>query len=98
MNKRIKKKLKKRGGVFHYIDFGKFIILHCDMAQGFDFVYEFKIPVSQLFDNYLPNRNGVIYTPEVVEDAFKDFAKKHRDQLYIPIQTELPELSIQERT
>ena len=68
------------------------------MAQGSDFVHEFKIPVSQLFDNYLPNRNGVRYTPEVVEEAFKDFAKSHKEGLNIPIQTELPELSIRERT
>lgn len=96
MNKRIRKKLRKRGGVFHYVDFGKFIILHCNIAQNPDFVGEFRIPVSQLFSDYQPNRNGVTYTPEVVEKAFKDFAEQHNNQLYIPIQTELPELSINE--
>lgn len=97
MNKRIRKKLKKRGSVFHYCDVGKFIILHCDLAQNSDFTGEFRIPVSQLFNNYGPNKNGVVYTPEVVEKAFKDFAKQHNDGFYIPLQTELPELSINER-
>ena len=97
MNKRIRKKLRKRGGVFHYVDFGKFIILHCDIAQNPDFVGEFRIPVSQLFSDYQPNRNGVTYAPKVVEKAFKDFAKQHNDGFYIPLQTELPELSINER-
>lgn len=97
MNKRIGKKLKRRGGVFHYCDVGKFIILHCDLAQNSDFIGEFRIPVSQLFNNYEPNKNGVTYTPEVVEKAFKDFVKQHNDGFYIPLQTELPELSINER-
>lgn len=97
MNKRIHKKLKKRGGVFHYQDVGKFIILHCDLAQNSDFTGEFQIPVSQLFNNYEPNKNGVVYTPEVVEKALKDFAKQHDDGFYIPLQTELSELSINER-
>lgn len=97
MNKRIRKKLQKRGGVFHYVDFGKFIILHCDVAQNPDCIGEFRIPVSQLFSDYQSNKNGVIYTPEVVEKALRDFAKQHNNQLYMSTQTELPELSINER-
>lgn len=90
MNKRIKKKLNKRNNVFHYVDFNKYLILHCDFSNGYDFTY--KIPIAQSFNNYEYNRNGVRYSSQCVENALREFCKEHRFNVDIPIRCDSPEI------
>lgn len=90
MNKRIKKKLNKRNNVFHYTNFNKYIILHCDFANGYDSTY--KIPISQLFTNYEYNRNNVRYSPQCVEKHLESFCKEHKFNVDIPIRCDSPEI------
>jgi hypothetical protein len=90
MNKRIKKKLNKRNNVFHYTNFNKYIILHCDFANGYDSTY--KIPIAQLFNDYECNRNGARYSPQSVEKALRDFCKEHKFSVNIPIRCDSLEI------
>lgn len=88
MNKRIKKKLYKRGYIFHYVDVKhfKFIVLNIlDASEPNKNLCQLKLSLDDMFPEIkYPNRNGVTYSKETVEKALKKFYKRSLNFCMVP--------------
>ena len=88
MNKRIKKKLYKRGYIFHYADAKKFkfVVLNIlDASDSNKNLCQVKLSLDKIFPELkYPNRNGITFSKTLLEKELKKFYKRALNFCMVP--------------